>query len=80
MIIDLILDRKDGIEYNAREFYLQVQSYGEVFGNIAYDITRAMDEGDEEDVKRELRHYVIEQGYNPAICDYIDSVNWLNEE
>lgn len=80
MIIDLILDRLFGFKYNAREFYMQVQAYGETFGDIAWDITRAMDGGDEEDVKRELRYYIISQEYNPAICDYIDSVNWLNEE
>lgn len=30
MIIDLILDRKDGYRYNAHEFYGEVMEYGEV--------------------------------------------------
>jgi hypothetical protein len=51
--------------------------YGGVFGEIAFKIARAMDMGEEEDIKRELRNYIIEQGYNPEICDYINSVNWL---
>lgn len=40
-------------------------------------ITRAMDEQPEQVVKFELCRYVIENGYNPEICDYINSVNWL---
>ena len=38
MIIDLILDRKDGYRYNAHEFYGEVMEYGE----IGFEITRAM--------------------------------------
>lgn len=77
MIIDLILDRKDGDVYSPREFYEEVQEYGDVFYGIAWNIARAMDGGTEEDVKRELCRYVIEHGYNPQICEYINSVNWL---
>ena len=78
MIIDLILDRKDNEEegvfnYNPREFYHDVLGYGE----IGHDITFAMDIGTEECVKRTLREYIINNGYNPDICDYINSVNWL---
>jgi len=75
--IDLILDRIDSDAYSPREFYKEVQEYGGVFGSIAWDIARAMDVGAEEDVKRELCRYVLEQGYNPQICEYINSVNWL---
>lgn len=77
MIIDLILDRKDGYDYSVAEFYNELQEYGTIFNDIAWDIARAMDEGTEEDVKKELCRYVIEQGYNPQICEYINSVNWL---
>lgn len=77
MIIDLILDRKDGDAYSPREFYEAVQEYGDVFGSIAWNITLAMDGGTEDDVKSELCGYVLEQGYNPQICEYINSVNWL---
>lgn len=77
MIIDLILDRKDGCPYSPKDFYKEVQEYGEIFGNVAWNITRAMDEGTEQDIKKELCRYITEQGYNPNICDYINSVNWL---
>ena len=78
MIVDLILDRKDGVVYDAYRFYTDVQDYGTVFGDLAWNIARAMDEGTEEDVKRELCRYIKEQGYNPEICEYINSVNWLD--
>lgn len=77
MIIDLILDRRDGCEYSPREFYNEIMEYGRFFGEMAFKIARAMDMGEEDDVKRELCNYVIEQNYNPEICDYINSVNWL---
>jgi hypothetical protein len=77
MIIDLILDRKDGFGYSPHEFYNEVMEYGKIFGEIAFKIARAMDMGEEKDVKNELCNYVIEQDYNPEICDYINSVNWL---
>jgi hypothetical protein len=73
MIIDLILDRKDGEEYNARDFYYACLRYGEV----GDDITRALDSGTEKDVKKALCDYVIDNDYNKNICKYINSVNWL---
>ena len=81
MIIDLILDRKDGMEYDPREFYNGVCGYME--GNtegIAADIARAMDGGTESDVKRELKKYIDWGEYNPEIKGYIDSVTWLTDE
>lgn len=71
MIIDLILDRKDGVEYSPRKFYNEVTNY------LNLDIAEALDNGTEEDVKRELCFYIIEGGYNPDLCEYINSVNWL---
>lgn len=73
MIIDLILDRKDGIHYEPARFYYGVMNYGEV----GFGITAAMDGGTEEDVKRELCKYIIDNEYNPDICRYINKVNWL---
>ena len=71
MVVDCILDRKDGSPYNPREFYQDMLAYE------ADDISRAMDEGTEEDVKIALCDYIKFNDYNPAICDYINSVNWL---
>lgn len=80
MIIDLILDRKDGQPYNAREFYNDVMQYAETWPELANPITRAMDEGDENDVRRELCAYIDGQEYNPAIKEYINSVQWLEDD
>lgn len=77
MIIDLILDRKDGAEYNAKRFYNNCMSYNTTFKGIADEITRAMDEGTEEDVKYELCKYIFNNNYNMEICKYINSVKWL---
>ena len=73
MIVDAILDRKDGVRYNPKHFYDYVSEWEE----LGWDICRAMDEGEEEDVKRELKAYIDRNNYNPAIKDYIDSVDWL---
>ena len=76
MIIYLILDRKDGHEYNARDFYCDVMEYESTF-NFNRAISRAMDYGTENDVKKALCDYVINHRYNTEICTYINSVNWL---
>lgn len=77
MIIDLILDRKeDGQEYNAREFYYGVMEH-ESTCITNRGISRAMDCGTEQDVKKALCDYIINQRYNSEICYYINSVNWL---
>ena len=64
MIIDLILDRKDGVEYDPKEFYTQVREYEEEFNNRYDDISRALDSGTEKDVKKALCHYIKNNGYN----------------
>ena len=89
MVIDLILDRRCGDvyedetgarmvrwdgspdEYDPREFYHDVMCYQND------EISRAMDFGTEESVKAALCRYVIGNGYNPAVCGYVWSVNWL---
>ena len=75
MIIDIILDRKDGEKYNPEQFYRDVTEYGE----IGFDITRAMDSGTEKDVKSALCKYVTDNGYADRICKYVKSVKWLND-
>ncbi len=76
MIIDLILDRKDGDPYSDRKFYFDVLRYGE----IGDDITRAFDYGTESDIKRALCDYIDNSEYNPKIKDYVNSVKWLFTE
>lgn len=57
--------------YDAHDFYFYALDEG------AYDITRAMDEGEEDDVKAALCDYVLCNGYDEQICDYINSVKWV---
>lgn len=77
MIIDCILDRRDGeaygAKYSAHEFYMSVMRYGE----IGHGITAAMDYGEEKDVRRELCDYILRNEYNPEICEYVNSRNWI---
>ena len=77
MIIDLILDRKDGEEYNTREFYYSVMEYESTL-NSNREISRALDGGNESDIKKSLCDYIIENGYNTEICKYVNSVNWVD--
>lgn len=78
MIIDLILDRRDaGIEYSPKKFYTDIMGYYQSFPEIAGPIADALDNGNEEDVKRELVRYMKEQGYSDKVEDYIMQVKWL---
>ena len=76
MIIDLILDRQDGFGYSPKEFYDEVSEYDE----DGWEIARALDSGTERDIKKALCDYVVNNDYNADICDYINSVKWLEEE
>lgn len=77
MIIDLILDRKDGRTYDPVQFYSEVLEYRGICPELSDPITRALDAGTEDDVKKALCEYVTGEGYAPEICDYINSVSWL---
>ncbi len=73
MIIDLILDRKEGKEYNAKQFYNNVMQYGE----IGFNIASALDSGENKDIEKALCLYVVENDYNNNICNYIRSIKWI---
>lgn len=76
MIIDVILDRKDSGYYSnddTRLIYLHAL-------NFKFDyLSQALDYGTEQEVKVALKRYIVENGYNEDICNYIDSVDWLVE-
>lgn len=84
MIIDLILDRKDNEEatgrdtYNAGDFYREVMMYESVF-EMPREISRTMDYGTENDVRRALCDYIDENDYNPEIKKYINSKLWIEQ-
>lgn len=75
MIIDRILDRKDGDTYDPRSFYAYCNGYGGAGDEIAH----AMDELDEEDVKQAICAYIIRNEYNEDICEYVRSVDWITK-
>ena len=86
MIIDMILDRKDyeedGIlQYNAKHFYDMMMAYGEDL-EIGQDIARAMDFGEEPDVREKLCEYIDDYGYShiPDIKEYINTHKWLEND
>lgn len=79
MIIDLILDRKDGDPYNPKTFYNDVMEYNKVFDNAFEYILKAMDSGTDYDVKKALCKYIIEQDYNIEILYFILSNKWIIE-
>lgn len=79
MIIDLILDRKDGTPYNPKEFYNDIMKYESDF-NLDRSISNALDYGDEKAVRKALCDYIINQGYNKNICNYINDVRWLESD
>jgi hypothetical protein len=77
MIIDKILDRKDGHPYTPKDLYDYCTAD---FGNgnqTGGDIASALDGGTETDVKKELSRYIINNEYNPTLVSYIWSVEWL---
>lgn len=77
MVIDLILDRKDGAPFDAEEFAERVFSLLFSFPEVITPIINAIMTRCEQRVKHELCAYVLEGGYAPEICDFINSVAWL---
>lgn len=76
MIVDMILDRKEGTPYNAKAFYAYCMEERAVFGYyIGGEITIAMDAKRNDMVQVALCKYIMEQGYNPDICDYFNGQN-----
>lgn len=78
MIIDLILDRKEGKQYSAYDFYLEVRKYERLgVDTRGEDISFAMDYGDNKDVQRVLCQYIRRNGYPADIESYIISQVWV---
>ena len=74
MIIDKILDRRDGCNYSREDArYIYEESFEFGF----WELSRALDGGTDDDVKRELCRYIDMNDYNPEIKNYINSVSWV---
>ena len=76
MIIDAILDRREGLPYNekcARYIYDQATFFE------MDSLARAFDMGSNEDCQRELARYIDSNDYNESIKDFVYSysVKWV---
>lgn len=77
MIIDAILDRKDGLPYNEEETLKYIYDESLMFG---FDyIGQALDYGDNAAVQDALAKYIIDNNYNPDLVEYVKSQIWLKE-
>lgn len=78
MIIDIILDRKDGaISYDASKHLKAIYDYATDMGMS--DIAAAVDGGTEDDVKAALMCYIATCGYPLELLDYIARVRWTDD-
>lgn len=77
MLIDNILDRKDGCSYTPED--LKDEVFESVFANDVYKgVQKAVKSGDEAKVKKELVKYTKNNDYySPKLEEYINSVTWL---
>lgn len=87
MIIDIILDRREGaISYDAATHLKAIYDYATFFHMD--DLAAAVDGGTEDDVKTALMDYVISGGCNPDIhhhnfldlCLFIKTVRWTEDD
>ena len=78
MIIDIILDRKDGaISYDAGKHLKAIYDYATDAGMI--ELATAVDGGTEDDVKAALMCYITACGYPLELLDYIAGVRWTDD-
>ena len=78
MIIDVILDRQEGaIDYDAQTHLKAIYDYAT--DARMTDIARALDSGNEDDVKAALMCYISTCGYPLELLDYIAGVRWTDD-
>lgn len=75
MIIDRILDRKDGVMYSPSDLYEYVVK--DDGGVITENIAIALEVGNNRDVQNALCAYIVANDYNEEICAYINSTMWV---
>lgn len=79
MIIDIILDRKEGaIDYAPETHLKYIYDYATDAGMT--ELATAVDGGNENDVKAALMRYITVCGYPSALLDYVASVRWTSED
>lgn len=74
MIIDTIIDRRDGCAYGPDDMRYMYDE-AEMFGFI--DLARALDSGSDDEIRRELCRYIDDGGYRQEIKSYVNAVDWI---
>lgn len=74
MIIDTILDRRDGCAYGHDDMTYMHED-AEMFGFS--DLACALDSGSDDDIRRELCRYIDDGGYLQDLKKYVNSVDWI---
>lgn len=78
MIIDIILDRRDGaIDYTAATHLKAIYDYA-TDAHMS-ELATAVDSGNEDDVKAALMCYISTCGYPLDLLDYIARVRWTDD-
>ena len=78
MIIDIILDRREGaIDYDAATHLKCIYDYATDAGMT--ELATAVDGGNEDDVKAALMRYISTCGYPLELLDYIAGVRWTDD-
>ena len=77
MIIDAILDRRDGEEYNGKSKNYMMES-AEMYGMEL--LAEAFRSNSDYQIKKELINYLIENEYDIYLAHYILSVKWVDKE
>lgn len=78
MIIDIILDRREGaISYDASKHLKAIYDYAT--DSRMSDVAAAVDSGNEDDVKAALMCYISTCGYPLDLLDYIARVRWTDD-
>lgn len=73
MVIDTILDRKDGCRYDRSE-QEYIEEIARTYGFI--NLAKAFKTENEEMAKTELKKYVKKQGYSSDLNEFIDNQQW----
>jgi len=73
MIIDLILDRRDGHKIDLRDLYDNAVDFE------FWKLANAIDNGENEDIQRELCNYIDDNGYPQEIKGFINKTDWLTK-
>ena len=78
MIIDIILDRREGaINYDASKHLKAIYDYATDAGMT--ELATAVDGGTEDDIKAALMCYISTCGYPLELLDYIASMRWTDD-